>query len=212
MPLTNSRSPNGVPSVEMTSTSTLLRENEVEIELESRLSTRSSSYRARQCPPTDTPHAETVRAEDNLPPYHILTKRQKWILVCLVSLAGTMSPLSSNIYFPAINTISQDLGIGQAQVALTITVYMIVQGIAPSFIGSISDSVGRRITLISALLLYTGANLSLSFTSNFPMLLVLRGVQAAGSSATIGISVGVISDIAEPSERGGFIGTNAGMR
>ncbi|RBR15520.1 hypothetical protein FVER53590_09449 [Fusarium verticillioides] len=44
------------------------------------------------------------------------------------------------------------------------------------------------------------------------MLVVLRGLQAAGSAATISISTGVIADIAEPDERAGFMGTNAGIR
>ncbi|KAI9690643.1 MAG: hypothetical protein M1820_009950 [Bogoriella megaspora] len=146
------------------------------------------------------------------PPYHILSKRQKWILVSLVSLAGMFSPLSSNIYFPAIDTISADLGVSISLVALTITVYMIVQGIAPSFFGPFSDTCGRRLVFTVVLVIYLAANLGLAFTTNFPMLLILRGIQAAGSSATISIGAGVIGDIATPSERGGFIGTNSGIR
>ncbi|KAI5456370.1 major facilitator superfamily domain-containing protein [Mariannaea sp. PMI_226] len=146
------------------------------------------------------------------PPHHIFSRRQKWNLVFLVSLAGSFSPLSSNIYFPAISSISLDLGVSTSLVALTITVYMVVQGIAPSLFGAMSDKCGRRLTFTILLTIYTGANLALSFTSNFPMLLALRGLQAAGSAATISISVGVISDIADASERGGFIGTNASIR
>ncbi|KAM0551739.1 hypothetical protein ACHAPJ_008306 [Fusarium lateritium] len=89
---------------------------------------------------------------------------------------------------------------------------MIVQRIAPSLYGAISDTRGRRITFIIALVVYLAANLSLAFTSNLAMLIVLRGLQAAGSAATISISTGVIADIAEADERAGFRGTNAGIR
>ncbi|KAK2590250.1 hypothetical protein QQS21_012066 [Conoideocrella luteorostrata] len=146
------------------------------------------------------------------PPYHILSHSQKWRLVCLVSIAGSFSPLSSNIYFPAIEEISLQLRVNASLVAITITVYMIVQAISPSLWAPISDSSGRRITFGITLAIYTAANLALAFTSNFPMLLVLRGVQALGSAATISISAGVIADIATPGERGGFMGTNAGTR
>lgn len=61
-------------------------------------------------------------------------------------------------------------------------------------------------------MIYAAANLGLAFTSNLPMLLVLRGAQAAGSAGTISISAGVISDIAMPGERGGFMGANSGIR
>lgn len=133
-------------------------------------------------------------------PFHVLHKKQKWLLVYLVSLAAMFSPLSSNIYFPAIDTIATDLHTNTSLVALTVTVYMVVQGIAPSFWGPWSDLYGRRVIFICTLAVYVAANLALSFTVNYPMLLVLRGVQAAGSAATISIGTGVISDIAEPSE------------
>ncbi|GIK06336.1 hypothetical protein Aspvir_001984 [Aspergillus viridinutans] len=145
-------------------------------------------------------------------PYRILSKKQKWNIVIFVSLAGSLSPLSSNIYFPAIETISTDLGVNASLVALTITIYMVVQGIAPSIFSTLSDTCGRRLTFTICLTIYTAANLALAFTSSYPMLMVLRGLQAAGSAATISISTGVIADITSAKERGGFMGANAGMR
>lgn len=127
---------------------------------------------------------EGTSAPDTEPPYHILSKKQKWNLVIFVSLAGAFSPPSSNIYFPALDTISKDLGVSASLTSLTITVYMIVQGIAPSLFGALSDS-GRRLTFTVSLTIYTAANLALAFTSNYAMLTALRGLQAAGSAATI---------------------------
>lgn len=178
--------------------------------------------------PNELPAIDSKPVEKS--PYHIFHKKQKWLLVYLVSLAAMFSPLSSNIYFPAIDTIATDLNTNTSLVALTVTVYMVVQGIAPSFWGPWSDLYGRRIIFISTLIVYVAANLALSFTVNYPMLLVLRGVQAAGSATTISIGTGVISDIAEPGESmstlftpnnslailtmlgGGFVGTNSGIR
>ncbi|KAH7267896.1 hypothetical protein MRS44_011815 [Fusarium solani] len=156
--------------------------------------------------------AQPTTSIESEPLYHILSRRKKWGFVVLASLAGCFSPLSSNIYFPAIDSISSDLDVSLSLVALTITVYMVVQGIAPSLFGAFSDTYGRRLTFTASLVIYTAANLALAFTSSFPMLLVMRGVQAAGSAATISISAGVIADIADPRERGGFMGTNAGIR
>ncbi|KAL4940474.1 hypothetical protein BDV06DRAFT_224047 [Aspergillus oleicola] len=154
------------------------------------------------------PPAESEPAQ----PYHILTTNQKWNLVIFVSLAACFSPLSSNIYFPALNTISSDLHVDAILVSLTITVYMVVQGIAPSLFSACLDAWGRRVTFGICLSIYTAANLALAFTSSYAMLMVLRGLQAAGSAATISIAAGVIGDIATPKERGGFMGTNAGVR
>ncbi|KAF4123422.1 Sugar (and other) transporter, partial [Geosmithia morbida] len=141
-----------------------------------------------------------------------MSRQYKWNIVVFVSLAGSFSPLSSNIYFPAIDSISRDLGVSTSLIALTVTVYMVVQGVAPSLLAVFSDTYGRRIAFAATLLIYTAANLALAFVPDFATLMVLRGLQAAGSAATISISSGVISDIATPEERGGFMGTNAGLR
>jgi MFS family permease len=163
-------------------------------------------------PSRDRPVVVETLEADTEPLYHLISRQQKWNLVFFTSLAGSFSPLSSNIYFPAIATISHDLSASPNLVALTITVYMIVQGIAPSIFAVFSDAYGRRLTFTVSLLIYTAANLGLAFVPNVATLMVLRGLQAAGSAATISISAGVIADIASPSERGGFMGTNAGVR
>ena len=41
------------------------------------------------------------------PPYHVFDPSRKKQLVYIVSLAGLFSPLSSNIYFPALNEIAK---------------------------------------------------------------------------------------------------------
>ena len=64
---------------------------------------------------------------------------------------------------------------------------MIVQGIAPSVWGPLSDVLGRRQILIATLTVYLISNVVLAFSNTFPLLLIFRCVQAAGSAATISI-------------------------
>ncbi|KAH7419053.1 major facilitator superfamily domain-containing protein [Cadophora sp. MPI-SDFR-AT-0126] len=146
------------------------------------------------------------------PPYHVFTPAKKKQLVYIVSLAGLFSPLSSNIYFPALGEIAKDLRVSLSLISLTVTVYMIVQGIAPSFWGPMSDTKGRRITFIGTFVVYLIANIGLAFSSNFTSLMVFRGIQAAGSAATISVGAGVIGDITTSRERGGLIGIFGGIR
>ncbi|RDL32686.1 uncharacterized protein BP5553_09142 [Venustampulla echinocandica] len=146
------------------------------------------------------------------PPYHVFTLKTKKKLVYIVSLAGLFSPLSSNIYFPALGQISTDLKVSVSLVSLTITVYMIVQGLAPSFWGPLSDTQGRRITFIGTFMVYLLANVGLAFSNSFASLMVFRGIQAAGSAATISVGAGVIGDITTARERGGLIGVFGGIR
>lgn len=55
--------------------------------------------------------------------FYVLTVYQNR-LVFLVSLAATFSPLASNIYFPALDQIAEDVAAGHRVVALTITTYL----------------------------------------------------------------------------------------
>lgn len=70
---------------------------------------------------------------------------------------------------------------------LTVTVYMIVQGLAPSFWGSFSDVIGRRVIFIGTFAVYIIANIALGVSNNYAELMVFRALQAAGSAATISI-------------------------
>ncbi|KAL5331419.1 hypothetical protein ACEPPN_000949 [Leptodophora sp. 'Broadleaf-Isolate-01'] len=146
------------------------------------------------------------------PPYHVFTLAKKKQLVYIVSLAGLFSPLSSNIYFPALGQIATDLKTSISLISLTITVYMVVQGLAPSFWGPLSDTQGRRITFICTFAVYLLANVGLGFSNSFAALMVFRGIQAAGSAATISVGAGVIGDITTARERGGLIGVFGGIR
>jgi MFS family permease len=66
---------------------------------------------------------------------------------------------------------------------------MLVQGIAPSFWGPLSDTRGRRITFIGTFAVYLVANIALVFSDEFETLMVFRAIQAAGSAATISVGM-----------------------
>ncbi|KAJ5183112.1 hypothetical protein N7492_000728 [Penicillium capsulatum] len=146
------------------------------------------------------------------PPYHVFSRSRKLQMVCIVSLAAIFSPLSSNIYFPALGMISKEMNVSMSLTTLTVTVYMIMQGLAPSFWGSFSDVLGRRGIFIGTFAVYIIANIALGVSDNYAELMVFRAVQAAGSSATISIGAGVIGDITTSAERGSLIGIFGGVR
>ncbi|KAH8802991.1 major facilitator superfamily domain-containing protein [Xylogone sp. PMI_703] len=139
------------------------------------------------------------------PPYHVFSMSRKKLLIGIIGVAGLFSGLPSNIYFPSLDAIAKDLNVSINAVSLTITSYLIIQGISPLFWGSLSDTVGRRPIYIASFTVYIISNIALSFSPNFAILLIFRGMQAAGSASTVSIGNGVIQDISPPAERGAFI-------
>ncbi|OJJ06008.1 hypothetical protein ASPVEDRAFT_87330 [Aspergillus versicolor CBS 583.65] len=149
---------------------------------------------------------EPARTNDSQTPYSIFTTSQKRYIVFSASWAGFFSPVSSQIYFPALNSIADDLGVTSALINLTLTSYMIFQGLSPMFVGDFADRAGRRPAYLVCFLVYIAANIGLALQDNFAALFVLRCVQSAGSSTTIALSAGVVSDIAIAAERGSYMG------
>ncbi|KAK3308366.1 major facilitator superfamily domain-containing protein [Chaetomium strumarium] len=139
-------------------------------------------------------------------PHTIFNTWEKRFIVFVASAAGFFSPISANIYFPALNTLAGEYGVSTTLINLTITVYMIFQGLAPSFTGSLSDNIGRRPVYFLCFAVYIAANIGLALQHSFAALVVLRCVQSSGSSGTVALANAVVSDIATAAERGVYIG------
>jgi multidrug resistance protein len=137
--------------------------------------------------------------------YSAFTTNEKRIIIFAGSLAGFFSPLSSSIYFPALNTISAALNVSSSKINLTITSYVILQGIAPMMIAGFSDNVGRRPAYLICFTIFMFANLGLGLQNSYAALLVLRCIQSAGSSGTVALSNGLVGDTVTSEERGSYI-------
>lgn len=151
--------------------------------------------------------SEDEQPEADLEPvYSVIPRRQKIIIILVVATSGLLSPLTGSIYLPAMNSIASDLKVKPSLINLSITTYQIFQGLAPSFIGSLSDVKGRRIAYITSLSIYLVANLALALQDSYPALMVLRCLQSAGSSATIALASATVSDLCTRAERGTWLG------
>ncbi|KAH6710702.1 major facilitator superfamily domain-containing protein [Leptodontidium sp. MPI-SDFR-AT-0119] len=138
--------------------------------------------------------------------YSIYDKREKWLLVGLVAVAGLFSPLPANIYFPAIPTLAGVFHKSTELLNVTVTVYLVMQGVSPMAWGPVSDQLGRRPTFLVCLviLILSCVGLALTPTNAFWLLMLLRCVQAAGCASTIALGAGVIGDVFERAERGSY--------
>ncbi|CZT10621.1 related to MFS multidrug transporter [Rhynchosporium graminicola] len=137
-------------------------------------------------------------------PYSVFTVRQKRTVMLLSSASAFLSPSSAAIYWPALNTIASDLDVTPANINWTITSYMIVQAIAPSFFAQLADRLGRRPCIIFCLVVYTLANVALSQQSSFVALLLLRCVQSIGASPMVTLGSAATADISTTAERGKY--------
>ncbi|RCI01297.1 hypothetical protein CU097_013755 [Rhizopus azygosporus] len=155
-----------------------------------------------------TPSTESTCDEESMEkePYTAFSMPQQILFLAITAFTAMMSPLTANIYLPSLNQIQRDLSISTEKVNLTVTVYMLMQALSPSFWGTLADSLGRRPILMSTMFVYCGACIGLALTPNYIALICFRMLQAFGSSSVIAVGAGVLSDIADIKRRGSYFG------
>ncbi|RYP30637.1 hypothetical protein DL767_006137 [Monosporascus sp. MG133] len=156
--------------------------------------------------PLKEPISETSGSDDDDDPnYSVFTPWEKRGIVLGAALGALFSPLSAQIYLPALPAVASDLDVSISKINLTITTYMIFQGITPMVIGSLADSAGRRPAYCICFVLYIMANIGCALAPNYESLLVLRMLQSAGASSTIVLCQAVVADIVTSAERGSYV-------
>ncbi|KAG8960376.1 hypothetical protein FRC05_006960 [Tulasnella sp. 425] len=155
--------------------------------------------------PAEQVVTESAKAE---PPFSAFSNSEKWALICIASFTSLFSPLSANIYFPVIPILADDFDVSVSLMNLTVTVYLIFQGLSPMLWGPLADLKGRRPVFIACLGLLTISSVACALvpTNKWWLLLIFRCFQASGSASTVAIGAGVVADLARPQERGGFFG------
>ncbi|KAI1753974.1 major facilitator superfamily domain-containing protein [Xylaria castorea] len=157
---------------------------------------------------TDTIGPEKESSQLNpvvIPPAHtVYTSREKQLIVISAAFSGLFASWTAQIYLPALNNAAQDLHTSTKKINLTVTSYMIFQGVTPIFIGGYADAMGRRPVYIICFILYIATDIALALTDSYGSLLALRSVQSITISSTQALCQGVVADISTSAERGQY--------
>ena len=116
--------------------------NDSDIEIQEGIETSSHSQDEERDQDRDLEN--TLSRVSTGPPYTVFSHKMKWWIVGMNSISAFISPITGNIYFPALPTLASDLGVGLSQINLTLTTYMIFQALAPTIFGDFGDIAGRR--------------------------------------------------------------------
>lgn len=154
--------------------------------------------------PTAEPPSEQLHQMDK-EDFSVFTVPQIRAIIVTGSFAAWFSPMSGSIYYPALNEIASDLNVTSSKINITVTTYLIIQGLAPMMIAGFSDKAGRRPAYFICFVIYIIANLGLALQNNYVALLVLRMLQSAGSSGTVALANGMVGDLVVSADRGKYI-------
>jgi len=127
-------------------------------------------------------------------PFSPVVRAPLWLLV-LVTLSGTMA---MHIFMPALPLAGADLGASPSGMQQTITLYVLGLAFGQLIYGPISDTIGRRPTLLAGLGLYLVASVFALFATSLEWLLAARLAQALGGAAGITLGRSIVRDISTP--------------
>jgi MFS transporter, DHA1 family, multidrug resistance protein len=120
-------------------------------------------------------------------------------LTALLALFTTIGPLSIDLYIPALPDIARSLAASDAQVQLTISIYILGFAGGQIIYGPTSDRYGRRPVLVAALGLFCVATLVCAAAPSITVLIAARLVQGFGASGASVLARAIIRDLYEGS-------------
>lgn len=116
-------------------------------------------------------------------------------LIAFITLLAAFIPLSTDLYLPALPTMSKSFGAPEYQVNLTLTLFFVFYAIAMLVWGPISDRHGRRPVLILGLSCYTIAGALCAVAPSVFFLIGFRVVQAVGAGAATVVANAIVKDV-----------------
>jgi len=119
--------------------------------------------------------------------------RRGWLAVILGALSA-LAPLSIDMYLPALPRLAGDFQVSASFAQLSLTFCLLGLAFGQLIAGPLSDSRGRRGSLMMGMIAYTVASVLCAFTHSIVLLIFLRFLQGLAGAAGIVVARAVARD------------------
>ena len=122
------------------------------------------------------------------------------VLLILLALLSSFTPLSIDMYLPALPTIAVDLRSTAGDIQLTLSAFMIAFGLGQIFYGPAGDRFGRRPVILAGLVIYILTSIGCAFAVEAGHLVGLRFLQGLAACGGVVLARTMVRDLAEKDE------------
>lgn len=122
------------------------------------------------------------------------------VVVLLLTLLLGIQPVATDLYLPALPTLTRELATGVAGVQLTLSALIICFGVAQLVCGPLADRFGRRPVLLAGLSLFTAASIGSTLAGSIETLIAWRALQGAAMAAAVTCGRSIVRDLYPPHE------------
>jgi len=133
------------------------------------------------------------------------TGRSLRLILISLMLVLFLAALDQTIVSTALPTIAGELG-GLDQLSWVVTSYLLASTASTPLWGKISDLVGRKIVLQSAVVLFLVGSALAGLSQTMAQLIAFRAVQGLGGGGLMVLVLAAIADVVSPRERGRYTG------
>jgi DHA1 family bicyclomycin/chloramphenicol resistance-like MFS transporter len=119
------------------------------------------------------------------------------LLLAVLALLSSFTPLSIDMYLPALPVIAVDLRGTAGDIQLTLSAFMIAFGAGQIFYGPAGDRFGRRPVILSGLVIYVAASIGCAFAAEAGHLVLLRFLQGLAACGGVVLARTMVRDLAE---------------
>lgn len=105
--------------------------------------------------------------------------------------------LATDLYLPSFPHLQEDLDVSASVVQLTLTAFLVGAAIGQFAVGTVSDALGRRRTVLVALALYALAGFGSAAMFSIEGVIALRFLQGVFGSVGAALARAIVADIAE---------------
>lgn len=116
-------------------------------------------------------------------------------ILATLGFIAMASSVSTDMYLPSFADVARDLDASASEVQLTLTLFFFGVGAGQLLLGPIADRRGRRVVLLTSLVVFAAASTAMVFVPTIEMLLVLRFVQGLAGAAGLVLSRAIAADL-----------------
>ncbi|MBE6112083.1 MAG: multidrug effflux MFS transporter [Peptococcaceae bacterium] len=125
-------------------------------------------------------------------------EKQKYLgktgLILFIAMMNMFIPLSTDLYLPALPSMSEVWQVPTALTNLTLVAFFFFYAVGTLFWGPMSDKYGRKKILQTGAAIYTASSMTCALSMNVYMLIAARVVQGIGAGAITSVSMALVKD------------------
>ncbi|KAG2101822.1 major facilitator superfamily domain-containing protein [Suillus discolor] len=136
----------------------------------------------------------------------IWSNTKKNVVLFIISGASIIAGLCANIQNPTNAQIEQQLHTSSGDISLSLSLYILAQGILPMIWSAISEIKGCKTVYLFSLVLFTLGSAIVAIFRTIGFVIGMCIIQGTGASAVLAIGAATLAGIYEPHQRGEMMG------